>query len=595
MSDRSGRRKFQLVLIKPSHYDDDGYVIQWVKSWIPSNSLACLYGLCQDLVERDAFPEVEIALEAFDETNYVVPYQKLIRRFARNDNFGLVCFVGVQTNQFPRTLDVARRLRAAGIQVVAGGFHIAGCLAMLNQLPPELQEARDLGVSFYAGEAEGRMAEVIGDAIAGQLKPEYNYLADLPGMQDQVVPFVPAALAERYDKGFSSFDLGRGCPFQCSFCTIINVQGRKSRFRSADDLERIVRQNHAQGVSRFFITDDNFARNKNWEALFDRLIELRENEGIGIHFLIQVDTLCHKIPGFVEKAARAGCNSVFVGLESVDPENLLAANKRQNKITDYRRMFQMWQELGVMTYAGYILGFPADTRESVLRAIGILKRELPVDAIEFTMLTPLPGSADHKHMLEAGVAMDPDMNIYDLEHATTEHPSMSRAELQALYREAWFTYYSDDHVATLMKRTRGYGFKPVRRWQLAIQVFGAYRFEKVHPLQAGFFRRKIRTERRPSLGIEPALIFYPKRVWQTLSTYLPWAWYAWRLHRVRKAIERDDANKSYRDFAMTPVEDDEFEELEMFQISDAARKQVARAQANALARDSREARTAAGD
>ena len=77
----------------------------------------------------------------------------------------------------------------------------------------------------------------------------------------------------------SSFDLGRGCPFQCSFCTIINVQGRKSRFRTPDDVEHILRQNWKQGIDRFFITDDNFARNKDWEAIFDRIIELRERNG----------------------------------------------------------------------------------------------------------------------------------------------------------------------------------------------------------------------------------------------------------------------------------------------------------------------------
>jgi len=78
----------------------------------------------------------------------------------------------------------------------------------------------------------------------------------------------------------ASFDAGRGCPYQCSFCTIINVQGRKSRYRSADDVEHLVRLNWAQGIHKFFITDDNFARNKEWESIFDRLIELRENENI---------------------------------------------------------------------------------------------------------------------------------------------------------------------------------------------------------------------------------------------------------------------------------------------------------------------------
>ena len=104
----------------------------------------------------------------------------------------------------------------------------------------------------------------------------------------------------------TTFDAGRGCPYQCSFCTIINVQGRKSRYRSPDDVERLVRLNWAAGVHKFFITDDNFARNKEWEAIFDRLIWLREKNGVPLGLMIQVDTLCHRIPNFVEKAKQAG-------------------------------------------------------------------------------------------------------------------------------------------------------------------------------------------------------------------------------------------------------------------------------------------------
>ena len=102
----------------------------------------------------------------------------------------------------------------------------------------------------------------------------------------------------------ASFDAGRGCPYQCSFCTIINVQGRASRHRSADDIEQLLRLNWAQGIHKFFITDDNFARNRQWEPLFDRLIAMREGEKMNIGFTIQVDTLCHKIPNFIEKASR---------------------------------------------------------------------------------------------------------------------------------------------------------------------------------------------------------------------------------------------------------------------------------------------------
>ena len=182
---------------------------------------------------------------------------------------------------------------------------------------------------------------------------------------------------------YTSFDAGRGCPFQCSFCTIINVQGRKSRYRSADDIERIVRENYAQGIKNFFITDDNFARNRNWEQIFDRLIELREGEGIPIKLILQVDTLCHRIPNFIEKAGRAGAKRVFIGLENISPDNLIGAKKKQNRITEYRTMLQAWKAVRAITYCGYIIGFPNDTPERVIRDIEIIKRELPVDFLEF--------------------------------------------------------------------------------------------------------------------------------------------------------------------------------------------------------------------
>ena len=117
------------------------------------------------------------------------------------------------------------------------------------------------------------------------------------------------------------------------------MQGRKSRYRSPDDVEAIIRGNLAQGIDHFFITDDNFARNKNWEPIFDRLIELREQRGPDqFHFIIQVDTLCHRIPHFIEKAARAGVTRVFIGLENINPDSLLGAKKKQNRIAEYRKM-----------------------------------------------------------------------------------------------------------------------------------------------------------------------------------------------------------------------------------------------------------------
>ncbi len=380
-------KTFHIEIVKPSHYDKDGYVIQWWKAWIPSNSMASLYAIAQDCGDRNVLgDDVAIEVDAYDEMNVTIPIERIARRIQEPGHSGLVCLVGVQSNQSPRAMAIARQFRARGVAVAMGGFHVSGCLAMLKEPTSELKDAIDLGIILYAGEAEEHFAAFLRDVHGDAAKPIYNTMDDLPNLQEQTIPYLPRRLVSRYDGVLSSFDAGRGCPFQCSFCTIINVQGRKSRYRSADDIERIVRQNAAQKISRFFITDDNFARNKNWEPIFDRLIELREKEGLKINFLIQVDTLAHMIPRFIEKAARAGCRYAFVGLESINPENLVQMKKTQNRITEYRKMFQAWKQAGMVTYAGYILGLPGDTPASVRRDIEIVQKELPVDLLEFTML-----------------------------------------------------------------------------------------------------------------------------------------------------------------------------------------------------------------
>ena len=357
------KRKFRIVLIKPSHYDDDGYVIQWRRSTIPSNSLASVHGLIAQCADEGVLgPDVDIEVEAYDECNTIIDISGIAKRILAADR-GLVALVGVQTNQFPRALDIGRQFRARGVTVAIGGFHVSGCIAMLPKLPPDLEEAQALGMILYAGEGEGRLAGLLQDIDAGRAKPVYNYLNDMPDMAAAAIPVLPRHVVTKVAGHYTSFDAGRGCPFQCSFCTIINVQGRKSRYRTADDVEAIVRANAAQGVTRFFVTDDNFARNRNWEPILDRLTHLREVQGFKIRLLLQVDTLCHRIPGFIEKAARAGCNAVFIGLENINPESLMGAKKRQNKIWEYRDMLQAWRRAKVMTWAGYILGFPTDTPE----------------------------------------------------------------------------------------------------------------------------------------------------------------------------------------------------------------------------------------
>ena len=316
-------------------------------------------------------------------------------------------------------------------------------------------------------------------------------------------------------------------------------------------------------MRQFFITDDDFARNRNWEAIIDRCIKIREEEHQHISLLIQVDVLCHKIPRFIEKCARAGVRTVFIGLENINPDTLVSIKKRQNKIREYRKMIQAWQDQGCMTIAGYILGFPNDTPESIARDIEVIKKELPIDFLQFNLLTPLPGSEDHQKLSQQGVWMDPDMNKYDIEHITTEHPRMSKEEWQTAYRKAWDQYYAAEHMETIHRRAAAKVKNEGKVFMHLLLYYGCFKIEGVHITQGGFFRRKVRTTRRSGLPLENPIIFSVRRLWEVASTILQWIFLAIKIRRIRLRVKHDPKKREYQDVAITPVIDQEDEDLSL--------------------------------
>jgi hypothetical protein len=205
-----------------------------------------------------------------------------------------------------------------------------------------------------------------------------------------------------------------------------------------------------------------------------------------------------------------------------------------------------------MTYAGYILGFPTDTPESIARDIEIIKKELPVDILEFFYLTPLPGSEDHKKLFMSGVAMDPDMNKYDLEHACTGHPLMSKETWVGVYADAWRRYYTDEHVETIMRRAIVSGINRTKVLDSLTIFSGAARIEGVHPLQFGFLRRKVRTQRRFGMRVPHPLVFYPWRLADFLKVTSQWLRLIWRYRRIMAQVASDPAARSHFDEALRP-------------------------------------------
>ncbi len=521
-NDSMKRQHLKIILIKPSKYDDEGYVIRHWRGVLPSNTLACLYSLTEDVKKRAALgPDVRIEVEIFDESVQKIPVDRILRAGRAPSARTIIGLVGVQSNQFPRAADLARTFRQGGLPVMIGGFHVSGSLALLPGGSAEIQELIDLGVTVVKGEVEDRWADILRDALHDRLKPVYDFLGEMPVLSNQPVPKPLGRYLKRFVAAkFGTIDCSRGCPFNCSFCTIINVQGREMRVRSPQSLEQAIRENYRlHGIDYYFFTDDNFARNSNWREVLDMLVRLR-SEGIKITFMMQVDTQSYKSPGFVSLAASAGCTQVFIGMESINPKNLKASGKGQNRVEDYRNMIQAWHDARIDTHVAYIIGFPYDTPESVPEDIERLKRELGVQQASFFMLTPIPGSRDHANMVRAGEWMDRDLNKYDSFHETMNHPNFRPGEWYATYRKAWESFYSFDYMREVLAHAN-----PESYWNI-FRNFIWYRnsafIEQGHPMIHGFFRLKGRKERRPGYPVEPRLRHYWRRFHEVRKLARSW-------------------------------------------------------------------------
>ncbi len=538
-------RRLVVYLIRPSKYDDEGYVIRYWRGVLPSNTLACLYGLTEEVRERGVLGrDLQWRIELVDETVQRVNVRAILRRHRAPGTKVVVCLVGVQSNQFARASDLALEFRAGGADVLIGGFHVSGSLAMFSENPPEIQRLMDAGVTVVAGEVEGRWEGILWDALEGTLQPVYNFLGNPPDLSSAPPPRISKRYLRRFvAPNFGTLDCGRGCPFSCSFCTVINVQGRTMRFRDVERLTTLFRENyHRHRISYYFFTDDNFCRNRYWENIFDALIRLQTEEGIRIRFMLQVDTQAYRLPNFVAKAKAAGCSQAFIGVESLNEKNLEAANKRQNLVANFRQMIAAYRQAGINTHVAYIIGFPFDCADSVRQDVERLKSELGPEQASFFMLAPLPGSRDHLELVRAGAPLDLDLNRYDSFHATTPHPRMTQEEWTKSYREAWRSFYDLENMKSILQRV-----DPKNYWGVFsnfVWYRNAVMVEEGHPMIHGFFRLKGRRERRPGYPIQTRRQHLKMRMANLLRYIRLWPKLAlemeelWLQTRPRSALEQ---------------------------------------------------------
>ena len=406
-SGANGRKTFRLILIKPSHYDDDGYVIQWLRSPIPANSLACLYGLARRLrraagARRRRRRSTSSPSTRPTRASARTRIARAIREAgARHGHAGRRAVEPVPARARPRA---AAPRGAASRSASAASTSPARSPCCRASSRTCRRRSTSAPSSSPARRRRAGSSRCCATRSPARLKPIYNFMDDLPGIER--VPIAASAGRGRAAHLRREHQLRRRPRLPVPVLVLHHHQ--RAGPQVAPPLAPTTSSgscatNAAQGICRFFITDDNFARNKDWEPIFDRLIELREGERHrhpphhpGRHAL-PPDAELHREGGARRRAAR-----LHRAREHQPRQPRRRRRRGRTRSPNTARCCSPGRRPSVITYCGYILGFPNDTPERIERDIEVIQRELPVDLLEFFFLTPLPGSEDHKKLLREG-------------------------------------------------------------------------------------------------------------------------------------------------------------------------------------------------
>ncbi len=357
----------------------------------------------------------------------------------------LVC-ISTITPTAVRAFEIGDRVRAKGIPVVMGGAHP-------SFMPDEALEHADYVVR---GEGDYTLPELVDHLTKGT--PGISSINGLSyrGSDGGVRNNPPRPLLEDLDSlpepdfslvhGWSSSNLypvstSRGCPFDCRFCSVIQMFGRKYRFKSLEVALKEIRTAASFTKRSIFFVDDNFAANKQRTKV---LLKSMLAEGIKTEWNAQVRTDVAKDPELLRLMADSGCFTTHIGFESVNPRTLNLYNKRQG-LKEIVECIKAVKDHGMRIHGMFVLG--ADTDDvSTIRETADFAIRLGIDTVQFVMLTPLPGTPFFFEMRDAGRLLHTDWSKYDAHHVVFNPKLMSPQTLQIETLKAMGRFYSWKYI-----------------------------------------------------------------------------------------------------------------------------------------------------
>jgi len=390
----------KLLLIAPA-----GLEVQGVKGkHVHHLNLAVIAGLATPY-----FSEIKIVEEEFE-------------RLDLNESADLVG-ITMMTCQARRGYWLADHFRKRGIRTICGGSHA-------SFMVDECLEHFD---SVVINEVEMVWPDIMADLAADKLKPVYHTdqlidLKDLPMPRKDLFRNVGTTLNAQV------LQTGRGCPLGCNFCTVTLMYGKKFRTRP---VEHVVEEIKRYPAKIFFFVDDNIFLSRQYAyELCEALIPLKINWGSqGSLELICRDEKLLKL------AARSGCLSLFVGIESIDQETLNAAHKAFNKVKKYEENLRKMRRAGINVVGAFIFGFEQDTLESFDRVYDFAM-ENRLAMVNTGIMTPFPGTEVFEKARAENKIFDYDWEHYTGANLVYKHPTITKEEIEEAYVQFRRRFYS---------------------------------------------------------------------------------------------------------------------------------------------------------
>jgi len=338
------------------------------------------------------------------------------------DLVGITAF----TAEIPNAYSIADNFRKRGVPVVLGGVHVSA-------LPREGLEHAD---TVVIGEAELVLGRLLRDLESGTLQPTYRgeHLCDMGNMR---TPRRDLLDREMYVACFNTVQATRGCPFDCNFCAVTGVFGRKFRTRP---VAQVVNEIRAFDTREFFFVDDNICGNPRYaKELFQALIPLGKTWGgqTSINFARDDDLL--------DLYAKSGGRYAFIGFESISEAGLAGLNKKWSRSGTYGEAIRRIHDAGINILGSFIFGLDDDDISVFQRTLDFVM-EHQIDAVEFHVLTPFPGTRLFDALQSEGRILDTDWAKYHTSEVVFQPKKMSAGDLQDGFYRIFREAYSFDNI-----------------------------------------------------------------------------------------------------------------------------------------------------